>query len=339
MDKRLSRDQLEGVEVGRSFIASGKKYVLQGKLGDGAIGIVRKAVNVEKQSQVAVKFLAPEPKYIEESSIEDIYRRFKREGERGIGLDHDNLVEVISYQENQDGSCFTDSEKPYPSNPFLLMEYVKGRTLEDYLKKDKDIPHKSFNMNLQTISIAYYISRALAYLHKRGLVHRDVKPANIFLSKTTSFISEIPSAVKLGDFGIVKWNDFKATLTTGTLTTMGQRGLGTIKYMASEQSLDPKNVGVQSDMYSFGITLFELFTNQVLPDVHHVFQLRELRLERSDLDVKLYKLGLGPLPPHLRSYSYFFDLIFDCFLKSGSRPTSAKFEGVLKVLFDNFRTN
>lgn len=336
MTKRLSRDELDGAQVGQVFLAGKRQFVLQGKLGDGAIGVVRKAKKFDAQAQVAVKFLAPEPKYIAESSIDDIYRRFRREGERGIELNHDNLVEIIAYEENLNSSCFIDGEKPFPSNPFIIMEYVGGRTLEDYIRKDKGIPSRTYNMNRQTLGIAYGIAKALTYLHKRKLVHRDVKPANIFISKTSDYVNAIPDAIKLGDFGIVKWNDFKASLTTGTLTTVGQHGLGTIKYMASEQSLDPKNVGVQSDMYSFGITLFELFTNHILPDVHHVFLLRELRLERISLENRLDKLGLPPLPHHLRSYSYFFDEIFDSFLKVGQRPTSVKFENMLKVILERF---
>lgn len=332
MESKFSRDRLVGDEVGRIFVANGREYVLQGKLGDGAIGVVRKAVQKDSQKQFAVKFLAPEPKYIEDQSIDDIYRRFKREGERGPGLNHENLVEIIAYEENENGSNFIDGHGSSPVNPFLIMEYVHGRTLEGFIKSDKGIPKKQININKQTLFIAYQLVNALVYLHKRGLVHRDVKPANIFLSRTKP--AELPKVIKLGDFGIVKWGDFKASISTGTLTTVGQSGLGTLKYMASEQSLDPRNVGVQSDMYSLGITLFELFTNQILPDVHYVFQLREVRLERSSIENKLYKLGFEIHSSIMNRYAYLFELIFNMFLKAGSRPSSSKAEGILRFALE-----
>lgn len=324
----LTRDRLNRLEAGQILVANQQKYQLMGKVGDGAIGVVRKARNLETQQEVVVKFLAPDSKYIDVSSLEDIYRRFKREGERGQHLRHDNLVRTIAFEENINGTNIL-SDDPKPRNPFIVMENGGNRTLEGYIRKDKGIPKGKFNFSEETIHIALQISRALMYLHRAGNVHRDVKPANIFMTKHT------PPQVKLGDFGIVKWSDFKSSVSTGTLTTTGQSGLGTLKYMAPEQSLNPKDVGVQSDMYSFGITLYELFTNQILPDVHYVFLLREVRLERGNLENRLHKLGFGAFPQEIRGYEYLMELILDTTLKIGGRPTSAKFESLFRRLFSN----
>lgn len=334
--KRLDRDRLFGENLlGMVFEADGRRYNLAGKIGDGAIGVVRKAVDQETNRQIAIKFLAPEPKYIEAASIEDIYRRFKREGQRGAELDHFSLVKIISYQENDKGVNFIEGNQPFPDNPFILMECIQGRTLEAYLKKSKSIATGEFHITKETLHIAHEVTEALVYLHKRALVHRDVKPANIFLSKPA--LDGSSPTIKLGDFGIVKWGDFKASISTGSLTVMGQSGLGTIKYMAPEQSLQPKEVDVRSDMFSLGVTLFELFTNRIIPDIYHVFQIREARLEKGNLDSRLYKLGIGFLTGELQRYEHLFELILDMYLKPSGRPSSTKVLSMLRFHLNQMR--
>ena len=95
-------------------MVDGRSYVLGGSLGDGAAGLVRKATGHDDQ-EYAVKFLAPDPKYIEESSFNDVAARFRREGGRGAYLDHPHLIRIHAYCENEDGGAFESSE---PKNPF-----------------------------------------------------------------------------------------------------------------------------------------------------------------------------------------------------------------------------
>jgi serine/threonine protein kinase len=128
------------------------------------------------------------------------------------------------------------------------------------------------------LSIAACIAQSLQYLHQKKLVHRDVKPANIFIPDRSAM--GLQPRAKLGDFGIMKWGDFQASISTGTLTVTSQQGLGTLKYMSPEQAMAPREVTVRSDIYSFGITLFELFTGQILASPHHVFEILNARLER-----------------------------------------------------------
>jgi serine/threonine-protein kinase len=323
--KTFSRDECTA-EAGQRFQAFGREFQLAGMLGNGAIGIVRRAVDLNSDAQVAVKFLAPEVKYIEESSFEDIHARFKREGERGPSLLNDQLVTVYGYVENHGASSFTNGVGP--SNPFIVMEYVPGRTLEHYIMRQQ--PKASFNINVQSLHIACSLASALEYLHDRDLVHRDVKPANVFVSKEP--VPNRLSIVKLGDFGVLKWGDFRASLTTGTLTVAGAKGLGTLKYMSPEQALSPKDVGVRSDIYSLGVTMFELLTNQILPSPHHVFNLERLRYQRQGNTMsKLYELGLGMIDAE---YEPLFPLIFDMLLRApksrpSSRQVSMKLRGIL----------
>ncbi len=322
---QFSREQHTST-AGQKFIAGGREYRLEGIIGNGAIGVVRKARDIKSQEQVAVKFLAPEPKYIEQSSFEDIHRRFQREGMRGIELNHPNLVKVIAYEENENGASFVNNDGP--CNPFIVMEYIRGTTLEHFIMKGNNQP--SFNITRQTLSIAQAVSNALLYLHTKNLVHRDVKPANIFFTRVVQ--GNVPSIIKLGDFGVVKWGDFKASMTTGSLTITGQHGLGTWKYMAPEQATQPKGVSVRADMYSFGITLFELFTNQIFPSQHHVYQITYQRLQRSTIMSKLNDLGLGLLP---LEFEGLFSYIYDMFLISPKgRPSSNQIEGRLRYTLE-----
>src|SRR5688572_4898486 len=104
---RLARENCRP-ELGMEFKAGKDSYALRGRIGDGAVGLVRRAVNVEDGSEVAVKFLAPDPKYIEPANFGDVAERFRREGTRGANLRHENLVTVKRYIENTDGEAFVD---------------------------------------------------------------------------------------------------------------------------------------------------------------------------------------------------------------------------------------
>lgn len=214
---RLARNKCHP-RVGQRFTASGKSYEFLGSLGDGAVGLVRKARNLETGRVVAIKVLAPDPKYIDEAAFDDVEQRFGREGNRGAHLRDENLVEIISYEDNPKGSCFAGGGV---ENPFIVMEFVGGRTLESLIRRigSSSVPGAT-HVTEQTLFIASRISRALRYLHERKVVHRDVKPTNVFLSAAT--VGSVPSQVKLGDFGVTKWGDFLATAASGALTVTRQ---------------------------------------------------------------------------------------------------------------------
>lgn len=277
--------------AGQKFIVNDEEYQLEGELGNGATGIVRKAKRLLNNAPRAVKFLAPDPKYIDEGVFDDVAMRFRREGQRAPYLSHNSLVKIDAYVENNDGSAFDNNN---PKNPFILMQAVKGRTLESYIRRlsheqeEKGTP-KAFSPDPKRLSIALNIANALDYLHRRHLIHRDVKPANIFLPPLDGNSSD--QEALLGDFGIMKWGDFQASLTTGTLTATTQHGLGTLKYMSPEQAVRPKDVTVRTDIYSFGITLFELFTGQILSSPHHVFEVNLARLSRGTTMSRFLEMG------------------------------------------------
>lgn len=281
MPHRLSREFCNP-GAGDALTVNGKEYTINGKIGDGAAGLVRKATRLSDNQTLAIKLLAPDPKYLEEDKFDDVAARFKREGERGAALDYTHLIKIHAYCENENGSAF---DKKQPDNPFLLMEYIHGRTLEEYILKYKR-EEQMFAVNRRTLHMAIQIACALEHLHKKKLIHRDVKPANIFVAKDAEY-----PLVKLGDFGIMKWGDFQSSLTTGNLTTVQNKGLGTLKYMSPEQALSPKDVTTSSDMYSFGVTLFELFTGRILAGPHNVFEVILARLNRGNAVSRIHSLG------------------------------------------------
>jgi serine/threonine-protein kinase len=306
-------------QPGSHFEAGGRGYTLHGRIGSGAVGIVRKARDRASNRLVAVKFLAPDPRYIEVAAFDDVAERFRREGVRGAGLRHDNLVDILAYEDNSEGKAFASRSL---KNPFIVMEHVRGRTVERLIRRLSAQGDGQIHITRQTLSIAARLTRALLHLHERKIVHRDVKPANIFVSATAPGL--VPSELKLGDFGVTKWGDFLAATTTGTLTMSHQQGLGTLKYMSPEQAVRPKEVTVRSDMFSLGITLFELFSGQLLPSPHHVFEIMTARNMRGSVAGKLYQLGLRRVSPGEEAV---FEKILDMFLNAAGRPTSKEMAG------------
>ena len=319
MPHRLARDNCRP-QAGQHFEVGGKMFELRGKLGDGAAGLVRKASPLGMETLFAVKFLAPDPKYIDPSAFEDVARRFKREGERGVHLTHDHLLKILAYCENEKGSAFATRD---PKNPFLLMEYLGGKTLESYIRSTQQSEQGVFLLNKSRLSIAIQLADSLKFLRDRRLVHRDIKPANIFLEKTSRPARWL---AKLGDFGVMKWGDFHSSFTTGTLTVTAQKGLGTLKYMSPEQAVRPDEVTSKADVWSLGITLFELFTGQILASAHHVYELQNARRLRGN---SLSRFGAMSyrLPPENEGVA---DLVLDMFLAPDGRPAIDKICGRLQ---------
>src|SRR6202035_566792 len=151
-------------------------------------------------------------------TFEEVSRRFRREGERGTHIDHEHMVRILAYCDNELGSAFRSHN---PINPFIVMEYMAGRTLESYILSTPEDERGFFAINQPRLSIAIHLARALEYLKRRRLVHRDVKPANIFLAKISG---QARWHAKVGDFGVMKWGDFHAAVATGRLTVTAQKG-------------------------------------------------------------------------------------------------------------------
>ncbi len=179
-----------------------------------------------------------------------------------------------------------------------------------------------FALTRPRLGIAVQMANALEHLKSHKLVHRDVKPANIFLRKAGSSGWH----AKLGDFGVMKWGDFHAALATGTLTVVAQKGLGTLKYMSPEQAIRPADVTIKSDIWSLGITLFELFTGQILASAHHVYELQAARRAHGTT-MGRYRALRCQLP---NGDERIAEMLLDMFLAAEGRPTIDKIRGKLE---------
>jgi serine/threonine-protein kinase len=200
------------------------RYQLKETLGEGAMAKVFKAYDPEIDRTLAIKLLRPEL-----LSDGEYRARFLREAKGAGVLSHSNIVTVFDV--GVDGA----------NNPYIAMEYVEGGTLAGLLKDGKPIALT------QVVEIGIQLARALDYAHKKGVVHRDVKPSNIMLLKDGT-------SIKVADFGICHIEDTEATQRTQAGTV-----LGTPHYMSPEQVLGQK-VDARSDIFSAGVVLYQLLT-------------------------------------------------------------------------------
>jgi HD-like signal output (HDOD) protein len=178
--------------------------------------------------RVAVKVLAREV-----ATVPEIISRFFVEARAVNAIRHPNIVEVTDFG-TADGQ------------PYIVMEYLEGETLADRLRWQGPLPQEAL------IRIGRQITSALGAVHERGIVHRDLKPANIFLREHPDY----PDFVKILDFGIAKLMGREGA-DTAARTRVGV-AMGTPTYMSPEQCLGDLALDVRSDIYSFGVVLFEM---------------------------------------------------------------------------------
>ena len=207
-------------------------YRILGKLGQGGMGVVYKALDTRLDRPVAVKILPPDKVADPERK-----RRFVQEAKAASALNHPNIVTIYDI-----GS---DSGMDY-----LAMEYVTGKTLDDL------IPRQGMRLN-ELLRIAIQIADGLAKAHSAGITHRDLKPANIMVDGD--------GHVKLLDFGLAKLTDHAPpTEHDATLTkqhTDEGAIVGTVSYMSPEQA-EGKKIDTRSDIFSFGAVLYEMVSGQ-----------------------------------------------------------------------------
>lgn len=199
------------------------KYIVEGILGSGAMGVVYKAHDEQIDRQVAIKVLHEHLRLGADG--ETLAARFLQEARAAARCLHPNIVTVFDFG-NEDV-------------PYIVMEYVEGVELRSILKS-----HTHLSLS-EAVNIIVQVLEALAFAHARGVVHRDIKPDNIILLQD--------GAVKVSDFGV-------ARLDTSDLTGTGFM-IGTPSYMSPE-GLKGKHVDARSDLFSVGVVLFELLCGQ-----------------------------------------------------------------------------
>jgi eukaryotic-like serine/threonine-protein kinase len=202
------------------------RYDLVRVLGKGAMGIVYEGRDPNLDRRVAIKTVKVEN--LSEEAAAEYEHRFRTEARSAARLQHPNIVSV--YDSDRDGDI-----------AFLVMEYIQGDDLKHHL--DKGIRY-SLEQSLKMIRD---LLSALDYAHKQGIVHRDVKPANLLI--------EPGGRVKLTDFGVARIQDSgEATRTQGSM-------VGTLKYMSPEQ-VQGQKIDSRADLFSVGVVLYQLLTDK-----------------------------------------------------------------------------
>jgi serine/threonine protein kinase len=200
------------------------EYRIIRKIGEGGMGTVYLAEDLQMQQEVAIKLL-----HMAMTTDPEIVERFKTEAKAQYKLTHPYIVKLTRLVQN--GEQY-----------FIVMEYVEGMTLKEMLAKTGLLPED------RALPIFHKIIRGLAYAHSQGIIHRDIKPGNIIIDKNGN--------PKITDFGIAKILGDKGLTQTGTK-------LGTVYYMSPEQIKNPKGVDQRTDVYSLGITLYEMLTGKL----------------------------------------------------------------------------
>ncbi|MEV5316622.1 protein kinase [Streptomyces sp. NPDC052687] len=227
----MSQDGAQGRYAGRSL--AGGRYQLRDLLGQGGMASVHLAYDSVLDRQVAIKTLHTE------LGREQAFReRFRREAQAVAKLTHTNIVSVFDTGEDDVDGMTT---------PYIVMEYVEGRPLGSVL--EEDIRQFGAMPADKALKVTADVLAALEISHEMGLVHRDIKPGNVMVTKR--------NVVKVMDFGIAR------AMQSG-VTSMTQTGMvvGTPQYLSPEQALG-RGVDARSDLYSVGIMLFQLVTGRL----------------------------------------------------------------------------
>ena len=199
-----------------------ERYEITEILGEGGMAFVYKARDKQLQRDVAIKTL--KPNYVNQEKFVD---RFRREAQTAANLNHPNIVQIFDWG--------------IEDEPYFVMEYIEGNTLTSIISGNRTV-----GLN-DILYIGSQVANGLKEAHKRGLVHRDIKPGNIMITPD--------GKVKVTDFGIVSLQNEESDITkTGAV-------LGTASYISPEQA-QGKPVSFESDLYSLGTVLYELIAGK-----------------------------------------------------------------------------
>ena len=202
-------------------------YVVEALVDSGGMAVVFRGRQLSLNRTVAIKILSKDL-----AKNKHFIQRFSSEAAVLANLNHPNIVSVID--RGHEGEAY-----------FIVMEYVEGETLKQRLRREKKLPPE------QVLRIGEQVLAGLDYAHRRGVVHRDIKPGNIMINRE--------EMVKIADFGLAHL----AKSQGGMDVTRDNQTMGTLKYMAPEQLTSAKNIDGRTDIYSFGVCLYEMLTGKL----------------------------------------------------------------------------
>ena len=230
------------------------RYEIIEELGRGGMAIVYLAKCLVLNRYVAIKVLRPEFR-----DDEDFIKRFKIEAQSAGNLTHPNIVSI--YDVGNEG----DFE-------YIVMEYVEGITLKQYLNAKNTLPEK------EAVDFAAQICAGLEHAHKKGIIHKDIKPENILITKE--------GILKITDFGIAK------ALNQGTITT-GGLAMGSVHYFSPEQARG-SYIDAKTDIYSVGVLLYEMVTGKRPFDGDSAISVAMQHIEAEPVKPSLVNPLVGP---------------------------------------------
>lgn len=240
--KALLKGRWKGLVLGN--------YTVLEKLGEGGMGYVFKARHRRMGNIACIKVLQAAGR-----KSPDVLERFRREARTVARLDHPNIV--VAHDADETGGI-----------PFLAMEYIDGSDLSHLVQE-----HGPLSVPLAT-DVILQVARALAYAHRQGIVHRDIKPHNLMMPLPNgSFEDSVNAAdssigtIKLLDLGLARFDRTLAqepdAMTAASMTNTGVI-MGTVDYMSPEQALNGRKADGRSDIYSLGCTMFYILTGEVM---------------------------------------------------------------------------
>ena len=250
-------------------------YRIVDKIGEGGMGVVYKAVDVSLDRPVAVKALNSEY-----SHDPELLERFRAEGRAQANLSHPNIATLYTLVV-QDGQAW------------MVMEYVEGESIEQMIGRRGLLPPDV------AVPLFKQALLGIGYAHRSGIIHRDIKPTNLMVNRQ--------GIVKVMDFGIAKVSGSHGLTRTGTR-------MGTLLYMSPEQVM-AKPVDIRSDIYSLGVTLYEMLTASVPFGGDSDFQILSAHVNT-------------PAPPPSRFYPYIPAHVEAAVLKALEKSPDARFQTV-----------
>ena len=215
------------------------KYRILGKLGQGGMATVYKALHVGFDEVCALKVINQEL-----ASDLSFVKRFGQEAALTRRLQHPNAVRVEDIDQADDG------------RPFMVMEFIEGESLKDVIQHQAPLPAP------RACRIAKQVAAALDAAHRLGMIHRDIKPGNILLTPPVAGAGE--ELAKVLDFGIAKMKEAHLAAGAATLTRTGT-SIGTPAYMSPEQAMGKTGEGMdgRADLYSLGVVMYEMLTGEL----------------------------------------------------------------------------
>jgi len=257
------------------------RYEILEKVGSGGMSVVYKAKDTKLGRFVAIKVLREEFCF-----DENFVKKFKVEAQSAASLSHSNIVNI--YDVGNEGRTH-----------FIVMEYLEGETLKDYIKNNGQLPEN------EILKIAVCIASALDHAHNNHIIHRDIKPQNIMLTND--------GKVKVADFGI-------ARVASENTIDMPENPTGSVYYIAPEQARGGYQDN-KSDIYSLGITMYEMATG-VLPFTGENAVTVALKQIHDDL----------PLPSEINEH--LSKNIETIILKATQKKTTQRYQSAMDILDD-----